>query len=479
MNRGEAMRISVVALVEGTFHGRLQERARPLATALDSMLHGTDDRAVSQRISLVAFVVRVLSAAIAYVSQVLLARWMGDFEYGVFVVVWVGAVILGGLACLGFQTAIVRFVPEYLERGETRLLRGVLVGFRVQGFIAATFFAAMGGLGLYAFGDSLSNYYLLPLYLGAITLPMLAIGEIQEGLARGFSWADLGLWPTYVIRPVLILAFMWAAVEFGWLANAVTAVAATIVATYLTSIGQLISLERRIRSVVPRGPRRYQPMVWVGIALPIFIVEGFFNLLTNVDIIIVGYFMDPDKVAVYFAAVKTLALVHFVYFAVRAGGAQRFSQYYASGDRARLAAFTRDTLHWTFWPSLAMVIFLFVLGKPLLLLFGPEFGSGYPLLYILSIGLLFRASIGPAESLLTMAGQQGICSLIYTATFVANVVLNIMLIPRFGLIGAAVATSTALIIEAIALYTVTASRLGIRCSIMAALRRRAPVLGVS
>jgi len=473
------MRIDFVALVEGTFQGRLQARARPLAAALDGIFRGSDDRAVSQRIALIAFAVRVLSAAIAYVSQVLLARWMGDFEYGVFVVVWVGAVILGGLACLGFQTAIVRFVPEYIERGETQLLRGVLVGSRVQGFIAATFFAAMGGLGLYAFGDSLSSYYLIPLYLGAITLPMLAIGEIQEGLARGFSWADLGLWPTYIIRPLLILAFMWGAVKLGWPANAVTAMAATIVATYLTSIGQLISLERRIRTVVPRGPRLYQPMVWVGIALPIFIVEGFFNLLTNVDIIIVGYYMEPDKVAIYFAAVKTLALVHFVYFAVRAGGAQRFSQYYTSGDRVRLEAFTRDTLRWTFWPSLAMVIFLFILGRPLLLLFGPEFGSGYPLLYILSIGLLCRASIGPAESLLTMAGQQGICSLIYTATFVINVALNILLIPAWGLIGAAIATSSALIIETIALYAVTASRLGIRCSIFVAMRPSARVLGVS
>src|SRR6516165_1428975 len=174
------MRISFVALVERTLAGRLGDRVRPLAAGLDQLLAGADDRAISQRIALIAFVVRVLSAFIAYVSQVLLARWMGDFEYGIFVIVWVGAVILGGLACLGFQTAIVRFVPEYLERGETKLLRGVVLGSRVHGFIAATFFALLGGLGLYAFGNSLSNYYLLPLYLGAITLPMLAIGEIQE-----------------------------------------------------------------------------------------------------------------------------------------------------------------------------------------------------------------------------------------------------------------------------------------------------------
>ena len=65
---------------------------------------------------------------------------------------------------------------------------------------------------------------------------------------------------------------------------------------------------------------------------------------------------------------------------------------------------------------------------------------GYILLFVLSIGLLFRAAIGPAESLLIMAGQQGICAAVYTATFVFNVVLNFTLIPRYGLMGAAIAT---------------------------------------
>src|SRR4029079_7159680 len=126
--------------------------------------------------------------------------------------------------------------------------------------------------------------------------------------------------------------------------------------------GQLIAFEFRIRKVVPAGPRTYRPMLWITIALPIFIVEGFFNLLTSVDIIIVGYLMPPERVAVYFAAIKTLSLVHFIAFAVRAGSAQRFSQYYAAGDHVRLQSFTRDTLHWTFWPSVAMVVLLLIVG---------------------------------------------------------------------------------------------------------------------
>ncbi|MEQ9691004.1 MAG: lipopolysaccharide biosynthesis protein, partial [Bauldia litoralis] len=171
------MRLSFAGAVERAFGARLGRRLMPVGSRLDSILYDSDDRSVSQRIAVIAFGVRVVSAAIAYVSQVLLARWMGDFEYGVFVVVWVGAVILGGLACLGFQTAIVRFVPEYVERGDSALLRGVLVGSRVYGFIAATLFAGLGILGLLGFGDALSSYYLIPLYLGAVTLPMLALSE--------------------------------------------------------------------------------------------------------------------------------------------------------------------------------------------------------------------------------------------------------------------------------------------------------------
>ena len=243
--------------------------------------------------------------------------------------------------------------------------------------------------------------------------------------------------------------------------------AAVVAATYVTAIGQFVRLEGEIGKTVPRGPRRYEPMLWITVALPIFIVEGFFNLLTNVDILIVGRLMAPEQVAIYFAAVKTMALVHFVYFSVRAGSAQRFSQYYAAGDTARLSAFVRDTLHWTFWPSLAMVGVLIVVGRFLLALFGPSFVEGYPVLFILSVGLLLRASIGPAETLLIMAGQQGITAVVYAAAFVLNVSLNFALIPHFGINGAAIATAIALGAETLVLYVLVLGRLSINCSILA------------
>lgn len=463
--RGQVVRLSFVGLVERWAPASLRPRLARFAAIGDSILTGRDDRAVAQRMALMAFAIRIVSAVIAYLSQVVLARWMGDFEYGVYVVVWVGAVIIGGLACLGIQTAVVRFVPEYSARNDMALLRGIVIGSRAHGLATATVIAAIGLAGIALFRDQIASYYVMPLYLAAICVPMLAIGEIQDGLARGFNWADLALGPTFILRPLLIIGCTILAFEMGAAPDATTAMGAAIIATYVASLLQMAALAYRTRKVVPPGLRRYSSLTWLTVAFPIFLVEGFFNLLTNVDILIVGQLRAPEEVAVYFAAVKTLALVHFVYFAVRAGTMQRFSQYYASGDRARFEATVRDSLHWTFWPSIAAVLVLLVCGRFLLSLFGESFVSGFPLIFVFSVGLLVRASIGPAESILTMAGEQRICAAVYAGTFLVNLILNYSLIPHFGLMGAAVATSLALGLETLAVYLAVRWRLKLRCSI--------------
>jgi O-antigen/teichoic acid export membrane protein len=470
--------ISIAGVVGKLRPGPLQRRLATVAAVADAVLTGRDDRSVSQRIALYAFATRVVSAVIALASQALMARWMGDHEYGIFVFVWVAAVIVGGLACLGFQMSVVRFIPEYQERGENGLLRGIIVGARLHGLATATVLALIGAAGLWLAGDVVSHYYVVPFYLALICLPMLAVGEIQDGMARAFTWAGLALGPTFIWRPLLILGFMWVGVMLGYPADAVTAMGATIAAVYAVTVMQALALRRRIRVTVPSGPRAYRPLAWVAVSMPIFLVEGFFNLLTNVDILIVGAYLEPQQVAIYFATAKTLALVHFVYFAVRASAANRFSQYHVAGDQDRLNAFIRDTLHWTFWPSLAVSVLLLVFGWPLLYLFGPSFTAGYPLLFIFIIGLIARASVGVAESLLSMAGQQRICAAVYTAVFVLNVALNVLLVPRFGLAGAAMATATALVVEAGALFVVTRQRLGVNSWIGFAMKP-APATGAA
>jgi O-antigen/teichoic acid export membrane protein len=466
------VRLSVSALVERMRPGPIRDRLAPLATIVDETISPVDDRSVARRVAALAFTTRVFSAMIALGSQALMARWLGEHEYGVFVVVWVAVVLLSSFASFGFQVSPLRFIPEYLESKQDGLLRGIIVGARLYGLASSTIIALIGAGALWLFGDHLASYYVMPFFLAAICLPMIAVGEIQDGISRAFSWPNLSFGPTFIYRPLLILTFMWLALHFGAPANAITAMSASIGGCYVMTAVQAIGLHRRFRKTIPPGPRQYRPVSWIAISMPMFLVEGFYNLMTNVDILAVGALMEPSKAAVYFATVKTLALVHFVYFAVRAAAANKFSKYHYSGNRARLTAFLRDTLHWTFWPSVAISLVLLVLGKPLLSLFGASFTEGAPLLYIFVIGLIARASVGPAESLLTMAGEQRICAAIYVSVFAVNAALNFLLIPYFGLYGAAMATSFAFIIEAASLALVVYTRLGFRSWIGFALSSR-------
>lgn len=458
------MRFSTARIARRFLPQRLALAAAPLLDAVDAALFASDERGIAGRMSLIAFAIRIVSALIAFASQVILARWMGGFEYGIFVLVWVSMILAGNLSCLGFHTSVVRFVPEYREKGMLAELRGILVASRIFVIICSSICALLGAVCLFWIAPSIEPYYLVPFLYGLILVPMIALSDMLQGLARANSWALSALSPTYLVRPVLILVAVVGAVRLGMPATAETALIASIAATYLTTVIQFFGVTTRLERAVEQGARRMRMREWIAISLPIFLVESFFFLLTNADVLLVGAFLEPHDVAVYFATVKTLALVHFVYFAVKAGVAQRYAQF-THGDPARLSAFARETANWTFWPSLALGVLLLAVGKPVLSLFGPGFEAGYLLLYPLVAGVVLRASVGPAESLLTMSGNHSVCALIYGTTLAINIAVTIALIPQLGLWGAAIGTTAAMVFEAIALAVTVSRKLGIDMAI--------------
>ncbi len=224
-------------------------------------------------------------------------------------------------------------------------------------------------------------------------------------------------------------------------------------------------LNRKLQEVVPPGPRTYEFKNWFAVSIPLVIVGAAELVLQNTDILVVSKYLTPTDVAIYFASAKTMSLILFVHYAVGSAVANRFSALNARGDTVQLRAFVRDAVNWTFWPSLAGAIVILALGKPLLWLFGPQFEAGYPVMFILVIGFLFRSSFGPAEVLLSMLGEHQICAAVLVVSALLNVALNFALVPPFGLIGAAVATSIALATAALMNYVVARRRLEIEIAI--------------
>lgn len=389
-----------------------------------------------------AFLVRIASAAILYASQILLARWMGDSEYGIYVVVWTWVLLLGGLSTLGLSTAMMRLLPEHLEHGALDLVRGLLLGGRVVPVVFSSTVAIAGLLGLRSFGGAMESHYLLPAYLALVCLPLVTLTDLQDGIGRANGWIGVALLPPYVVRPLMVLAAMIVAHEAGLEMSAATAVAAAIVACATAAIVQTLFLRRRLRSTVVSGPRTMALRPWLRMSLPLLLISGCDVLMQNVDVLVLSHYLRPGDIAIYFAATKTMSVVLFVHFAVGSAFANRFASLDARGDRRGLEAAIRHAVNVTFWPSLAIAAVILVLGKPLLWLFGPQFTAGYGLMAILAIGYVAKAATGPSEFVLNMLGQQRACAAGLVATVALNLMLCVLLVPRFGAMGAAIATAT-------------------------------------
>ena len=446
-----------VAITDGE---QASEARSGVLARLRSLLGGSSEASLTKRLAGTIFIIRVFSAALAYFSQVLLARWMGSSEYGIYVYAWTWVLLLGSMMDFGIAVTAQKLIPEYRGRNQLNLLRGFLFGSRWMTFsVSIVTSCLLAGL-VYLLSPWIEKDTVGSLYVGCTILPALVLANTQDGIARSYDWMRLALTPQFIIRQSLIIGFTAGVVAMGAKLDAEAAMKFSSAAVWIAMIAQMVFLNRRLAKEVEPGPRNYNYTGWLATSLPILLVEGFYLLLSYVDILILQAFRPSDEVGIYHAVVKTLALVSFIHYAMSAVTAHRFSEYHVAGDRERLSEYLAHAIKWTFWPSLAATMLLLLFGKPLLWLFGPQFTDGYGVMFVAAIGLIARSAIGPVEKLLNMLGQQNICALVYALAFAMNLALCLLLVPRYGVYGAAASTSIALVFETVLLFWITKSRLG-------------------
>ena len=137
--------------------------------------------------------------------------------------VWTWVLVLSGLSHLGLPTAMIRLLPEYLQRGEHGLLRGLLLGGRAVAVLSGTAVACAAMALIWLIGDRLNSHYVLPVCLALACVPLCALSDVQDGIGRGRGWMAVGLVPPYILRPLLLLGCMTAAHFLGLPTDASTA----------------------------------------------------------------------------------------------------------------------------------------------------------------------------------------------------------------------------------------------------------------
>lgn len=434
---------------------------RGLLARLRATVTGTSAASTTNRLASIVFIIRVVSAGLAYFAQVLLARWMGGTDYGVYVYVWTWVLLLGSMMDFGIAVGAQKLIPEYRAHGDMAALRGFLSGSRwLTLAVSSAVSLLLAGL-VWLLTPWIDAETVMPLYLGCAVLPAFVVANTQDGIARTYDWMKLALLPQFIMRQTLLIGLLAGAIALGFDVDATGAMLASLIAVWVAMIGQLVTLNRRLRATVPDGDKTHDIRGWVAVSLPIMMVEGFYLLLSYSDVLVLQQFRSSEEVGIYFAVVKTLALVSFIHYAMAATTAHRFASYHATGDTAGLAAYVASSIKWTFWPTVAAMLALLALGKPLLWLFGPQFVDGYGIMFVAAVGLVVRGAVGPVERLLNMLGHQNMCALAYALAFVVNLTLCVLLVPGYGGYGAAAATSIALTFESVLLFWITRRRLGL------------------
>ena len=294
-----------------------------------------------RRLAGAAFLIRVVSAALAFVSQILLARWMGGFEFGIYIYAWTWVLLIGGMVDLGLGSAAQRFIPEYTEHKRFALLRGFLGGSRWLALLFGTIAGAAGALAVKLLPPHIDPATIVPLYLSCAALPMFGVWSVQSGIARSYNWVNLGLSPVYVQRQLLLLALMGLVYALGLRdrrddgdAVGVVALSASPSASSPSSIGGCRAWSRTGRRLMRSRPgsRSRCRSSWS---------RRFICCSPIPTSSCSTQFRPADEVAIYYAAAKTLAMVAFIYYSVAQTIAHKFAEYHVTGDHKRLAAFLK------------------------------------------------------------------------------------------------------------------------------------------
>ena len=405
--------------------------------------------------------IRILGAGLTYGSMVLLARWLGSTDFGIYAYVLVVITLLGLAFSFGFNSSGLRFISSYLARQKLRRLSGFLRQSYKLVALCSVLGAVAGAGVVFALKGVIEPYYVTPLLAGMVCVPVWSLLNQLETTARGFGWVNAAYAPGFILRPLLVMTFVGLVIWFGGHADAVSAVWALTGACATAALVQAALIYAGARSHLANPRPIIHTRHWVSVSLGFLVIDGFRMLLDNTDVLLMGWLLDPHSVAVYFAVIRTSSLIAFVSFSVIALAVPKFAEIHSTGTREELQKFVSHVIRMMFWPSLLAAIAMAAAGPFLLSLFGAGFQSGYPTMLVVLTGLVLRSATLPVEYLLNMTGHHRDTLRVYACAAMANIVLNLLLIPAFGIIGAAVGTYTAMLAGNVVLYRLVRKRLGV------------------
>lgn len=393
---------------------------------------------------------RLIALAIDFGAQVLLVRYLSKADFGAWSYALALVAMLGGIALFEMGNTLARFIPMYRERGQHDSMAGaVALGFAVVGgfgtLIATAVIIFVGILGFRPTSDPQALQLLI---LVAFLIPIQALDSLFTtlfatlGSSRAIFLRQSILGPTLRIALVGALVAAQADVEFlgrGYMAISLFALAVS---------GLMFWRALRQRQQIAMGKRR----VWsfpardlLTFATPLLASTLVWLLMESSDAVLLGFFFDTAAVASFravlpLARMNTLVILTFgmLYMPMA-------SRLYARGDEGQLKELYWQSALWMTVLTFPIFLLTFSFARSTTVgLYGTAYAGSAPIMTMLAVGYFFHTALGFNGVTLRIYNKLRYTVSIDIAMAVLNVGVNLILIPRLGVIGAAIGTTATL-----------------------------------
>ncbi len=427
----------------------------PSALAPDAGLDDDAGRAANIkqiRGSSLLLVGRMIGLALDFVAQVMIVRYLEKTEYGAFALA-MSIVAIGSTICLlGLERTVGRFAPIYQERGDLGRMWGTILV--IVGTVVTVGLAVV--LAVYAFqgliGGVVNNDLALAILLLMIVLsPLQALDSLLIALFATFGSARSIFFRRYVVAPLLQLSVVIAliATESGvrLLALGYVVAAAIGIAIYSVVLVRMLQRQGLVREL-RRDTLRLPAREIFGFSIPLLASDVVMVLRSSLTVVFLEILRSTDEVA-DFRAVMPIAVQNlFVATSFRFIFTPGASRLYARGDDRALNELYWQTAAWIAILSFPLFALCLGFGEPVaVLLFGDEYRSAGIVLSVLCVGYYVNGSMGFNSLLLRVFGRVRYMVTADIATGVVSLVATILLIDRFGAVGAAIGTTGSFVMQ--------------------------------
>lgn len=429
-----------------------------------------------------SFVVRMANMALKFVTSFALARLLGADLFGVynFAMAWVLLLVVPAL--FGLDRLLIRNLSVMLAREQWGQIRGVLHFGRTATLITALIFALVVALFAWITYDltgkpallkakhtDFADTALITLFIALILLPLRAMLLTQQSAMQGLRHVVFGQLPEQIILPAVFLVLIGGGVLLGVLDTPELAMSLHIVAAIIA----LACSGMQMRCVIPLRVRRAEPEFvtrdWVGSAFPMALTRGLVTFNVQADALLLGGLASAEAVALFTTASQGAGLLTLVLVSVNAALGPMMAQLHAEKDHEQLQRVVTQSALLVLLLSLPLALIFLIGGRFYLGLFGSAFKEATAALTILVVGQVFNAGTGSVGLLLMMTHHERAALAGIVAGVVIHTTLNVLLIPVYGIEGAAAAASAGLIVTNLVQMVLVWRLVGIHTTALGAL----------